>query len=258
MNAFNIFLPKRESKPRENGTTMVLDKGLGFETAKSLMEISGDYVDFLKFGWGTIVLHNRDIIKNKIKMYKSFDIAPYPGGTLFEIAYMNKKIPEYFKEVEELGFDTIEISDGSTSMKTSEKLGFIEDAKDKGLYVLSEVGKKDPKLDSELELKDRINSIHSELKAGSDKVIIEAREGGKNIGIFDKKGIAKEDEVDYILKNTLSKKIIWEAPNKDQQTYFVLKVGSDVNLGNIASEDITSLETIRRGLRGDTLGKVNI
>ncbi|MCL2687565.1 MAG: phosphosulfolactate synthase, partial [Methanobrevibacter sp.] len=125
-----------------------------------------------------------------------------------------------------------------------------------GFYVLSEVGKKNPIADAKIDLNKRIELIKAELKAGSNKVIIEAREGGKNIGIFDDEGIAKEKEVDCITKHIQKEDIIWEAPNKDQQVYFVLKFGSDVNLGNISSNDITSLETIRRGLRGDTLGKI--
>jgi phosphosulfolactate synthase len=256
MKSFNFLLPKRSEKPRKNGLTMALDKGLGYETGKSLMEIGGDYVDLLKFGWGTIILHDKDIIMNKIKMYKSFDIIPYPGGTLFEIAYKQNKVSNYFKEAESMGFETIEISDGSVDMEAGEKLDFIATAKDKGFDVISEVGKKDPEKDSKIDIDQRIESILDEIKIGSSKVIIEAREGGKNIGIFDKLGNAKDEEVSYLLKKLPNEKIIWEAPNKDQQIYFVLKVGIEVNLGNISSNDITSLETIRRGLRGDTLGKI--
>lgn len=257
MKCFEFLLPSREEKPRNKGFTMVLDKGLGFETAKNLMEISGEYVDFLKFGWGTIIVHDEEIIKRKVKMYKSFGIIPYTGGTLFEIAYIKKEIPKFFKEAKEIGFEAIEISDGSTDMTEKEKLEFISEAKEKGFYVLSEVGKKDPQADAEITIEKRIELVNSELKAGSDMVIIEAREGGKNIGIYDEKGTAKEEEVDYLLKHIPEEKIIWEAPNKDQQVYFILKLGKEVNLGNISTDDITSLETIRRGLRGDTIEKIN-
>jgi len=255
MKCFEFLLPPRNKKPRNSGITMVLDKGLGYGMSKSLMEISGEYVDFLKFGWGTIITHNKEIIQKKVEMYKSFDIVPYAGGTLFEIAYNNEKVEKFFKEAKNIGFEAIEISDGSTEMKESEKLDFISYAKEEGFYVLSEVGKKDPIADAKIDLDKRIELVKAELKAGSDKVIIEAREGGKNIGIFDDEGIAKEKEVDCITKQIKKEDIIWEAPNKDQQVYFVLKFGSDVNLGNISSNDITSLETIRRGLRGDAMGK---
>ena len=123
--------------------------------------------------------------------------------------------------------------------------------------MLSEVGKKDPNLDKELTLDERVQYMQEELDSGSSLIIVEAREGGKNIGIFDKSGNAKEDEIDYILDNFDGNKILWEAPNKDQQVFFILKLGNTVNLGNVSSDDITSLETLRRGLRGDTVGKID-
>ena len=235
---------------------MVLDKGLGLETASSLMDISGDYVDYLKFGWGTSIVHDQEIVRAKVEMYKSHDITPYTGGTLFELAYMQDKLDDFFTEAKNLGFPAIEISDGSTNISHEEKLNCIRMAKAEGFEVLSEVGKKDPGLDKELTLDERVEYMQEELDAGSSLVIVEAREGGKNIGIFDGAGKAKEDEIDYILDNFDESKILWEAPNKDQQVFFILKLGNTVNLGNISSDDITSLETLRLGLRGDTLGKI--
>lgn len=256
MKSFNFLLKEREEKPRQKGITMVLDKGLGLETAESLMNISGDYIDYLKFGWGTSIVHEQDIIKDKVAMYKSHNITPYTGGTLFELAYMNDKLEEFFQEAHDLGFEAIEVSDGSTTISHDKKLECIESAKKDGFKVLSEVGKKDPGLDKELSLDERIEYMQNELEAGSSLIIVEAREGGKNIGIYDKAGNAKEDEIDYILDNFDGNKILWEAPNKDQQVFFILKLGNDVNLGNVSTDDITSLETLRRGLRGDTVGKI--
>ena len=256
MKSFNFLLKEREEKPRQKGITMVLDKGLGLETAESLMNISGDYVDYLKFGWGTSIVHEQDIIKDKVAMYRSHNITPYTGGTLFELAYMNDKLEEFFQEAHDLGFEAIEVSDGSTTISHDKKLEYIESAKKDGFEVLSEVGKKDPGLDKELSLDERIEYMQNELEAGSSLIIVEAREGGKNIGIYDKAGNAKEDEIDYILDNFDGNKILWEAPNKDQQVFFILKLGNDVNLGNVSTDDITSLETLRRGLRGDTVGKI--
>lgn len=256
MKSFNFLLKEREEKPRQKGITMVLDKGLGLETAESLMNISGDYVDYLKFGWGTSIVHEQDIIKDKVAMYKSHNITPYTGGTLFELAYMNDKLEEFFQEAHDLDFEAIEVSDGSTTISHDKKLECIESAKKDGFEVLSEVGKKDPGLDKELSLDERIEYMQNELEAGSSLIIVEAREGGKNIGIYDKAGNAKEDEIDYILDNFDGNKILWEAPNKDQQVFFILKLGNDVNLGNVSTDDITSLETLRRGLRGDTVGKI--
>jgi phosphosulfolactate synthase len=256
LKSFEFLSKKREEKPRNCGITMVLDKGLGLETASSLMDISGEYVDYLKFGWGTSIVHEQEIIKAKVKMYKEHDITPYTGGTLFELAYMNDKLEQFFDEAHMLGFPAIEVSDGSTNIAHDKKVECIEMAKDNGFEVLSEVGKKDPNLDKELSLDERIQYMQEELDAGSSLIIVEAREGGKNIGIFDEAGKAKEDEIDYILDNFDSNKILWEAPNKDQQVFFILKLGNTVNLGNVSSDDITSLETLRRGLRGDTLGKI--
>jgi phosphosulfolactate synthase len=256
LKSFEFLSKNREQKPRSKGITMVLDKGLGLKTAESLMDISGEYVDYLKFGWGTSIVHEQDIIKSKTEMYKAHQITPYTGGTLFELAYMNDKLEEFFAEAHNLGFPAIEISDGSTNIAHDKKVECIELARDNGFEVLSEVGKKDPNLDKELTLDERIEYMQEELDAGSSLIIVEAREGGKNIGIFDKAGKAKEDEIDYILDNVNPDKILWEAPNKDQQVFFILKLGNTVNLGNISTEDITSLETLRRGLRGDTLGKI--
>ena len=169
---------------------------------------------------------------------------------------MNDKLIEYFEEAHNLGFNAIEISDGSIQIPHDRKVECIEMARDEGFEVLSEVGKKDPNLDKELTLDERIEYMQEELDAGSSLIIVEAREGGKNIGIFDKSGNAKEDEIDYILDNFDGSKLLWEAPNKDQQVFFILKLGNTVNLGNVSTDDITSLETLRRGLRGDTVGKI--
>ena len=256
MKSFEFLSKKREEKPRNCGLTMVLDKGLGLETANSLMDISGEYVDYLKFGWGTSIVHEQDIIKAKVEMYKGHDITPYTGGTLFELAFRADKLEEFFSEAHSLGFPALEISDGSTKISHENKLKCIEMAKDEGFEVLSEVGKKDPVLDKELSLDERISQMKDELDAGSSLIIVEAREGGKNIGIFDKSGNAKEDEIDVIVDEIDNKRILWEAPNKDQQVFFILKFGNTVNLGNVSTDDITSLETLRRGLRGDTIGKI--
>ncbi|GAB4306215.1 MAG: phosphosulfolactate synthase [Methanobacteriaceae archaeon] len=258
MKAFNFLAPERVKKPRSNGTTMMLDKGMGLKTAEDLMEISGEYVDYAKFGWGTVTLHEREIIKDKIAMYSSHDIKPYPGGTLFELAYIKNKIEEYLHEADKLGFDTLEISDGSIEIPLDERQNMINQIKEQGFIVISEVGKKNPEEDHKMDTLKRINLIKLDLESGADKVLIEARESGKGIGIFDDNGNVKEDEVDLLIKKLDNTKIIWEAPKKNQQVYFILKFGANVNLGNIPPEEITALETMRRGLRGDTIGKVNI
>jgi phosphosulfolactate synthase len=257
MKAFNFITPDRISKPRKNGITMMLDKGMGLNTLNDLMEVSGEFIDLAKFGWGTSALHNRDLIKNKAEMYLSYDVIPYPGGTLFELAYLKNKFDEFLNEADKLGFKAVEISDGSIIISPEDRIAAISKAKDQGFLVISEVGKKDPFEDGKLNVEDRIDLINSDIDAGADRVLIEAREGGKDIGIYDGAGNVKEDELEALAKID-GKKLIWEAPLKNQQTYLILKFGANVNLGNITPEEVTALETMRRGLRGDTLGKVDL
>lgn len=257
MKAFNFIAPYRVEKPRKNGITMMLDKGMGLRVLEDLMEVSGEYIDLAKFGWGTSALHDRELIQNKVEMYLSHDINPYPGGTLFELAYLKNKFDEFLDESDKLGLTAIEISDGSTNISLEERREVISKAKERGFMVISEVGKKDPAEDGKLNVENRVDLINFDIDAGADRVLIEAREGGKNIGIYDGSGNVKEDELEILAKTDMEK-IIWEAPLKNQQTYLILKFGANVNLGNIAPEEVTALETMRRGLRGDTLGKVDL
>ena len=257
MKAFNFITPYRVEKPRKNGITMMLDKGMGLRVLEDLMEVSGEYIDFAKFGWGTSALHDRELIQNKAEMYLSYDVNPYPGGTLFELAYMKNKFSEFLDEADKLGLTAIEISDGSTIISPEERRNIISETKDRGFIVISEVGKKNPQDDCKLDTDDRVKLINSDINAGSDRILIEAREGGKGIGIYDECGNIKENELEILAKTNMEK-IIWEAPLKNQQTDLILKFGPNVNLGNIAPEEVTSLETLRRGLRGDTLGKLDL
>jgi phosphosulfolactate synthase len=237
---------------------MMLDKGLGPRAVKDLLEISGKYIDLAKLGWGTSALHSKDIIMEKINLYKLYGVKPYPGGTLLEVAYIQDKMDQYLLEAQQLGFEVIEISDGTIEISPEDRVEIIRKVKDCGFEAITEVGKKDPKKDKDIELYRKVEMVNEDLDSGADWVLLEAREGGKGIGIYDEKGNVKEDEVQFFMDNTKPEMIIWEAPQKNQQVYFILKMGPNVNLGNIAPEEITSLETMRRGLRGDTLGKVNL
>jgi phosphosulfolactate synthase len=257
MNAFDFLTPNRLREPG-NGITMMLDKGMGPKMVEDLLEISASYVDLAKFGWGTAAIHNRDIIKNKVETYLSYQVMPYPGGTLFEIAYTQNKFQEFLDEADKLGFGAIEISDGSVDISLEDRENIIREVKENGFMVISEVGKKDPQKDAQLTVYERIKLVNFDLEAGADKVLIEAREGGKGIGIYDNNGNVKEDDVEIFIENNIIENIIWEAPQKNQQVYLILKFGANVNLGNIPPEEVTALETMRRGLRGDTLGKVNL
>lgn len=257
MNAFNFLTPQRNPK-KGTGITMMLDKGMGPVSVIDLLEISGKYVDLAKFGWGTSAIHNRNIIQEKVEIYLSYDVNPYPGGTLFEIAYSQNKIEDFLNEADKLGFGAIEISDGTIDISPEEREKVVSLVKDNGYLVITEVGKKDPKKDNMFTANDRMKMVNQDLKSGADLVLIEAREGGKGIGLFDGHGNVKEDELQILIEGTELEKIIWEAPLKNQQAYFILKFGANVNLGNIPPDEVTALETMRLGLRGDTLGKVNL
>jgi phosphosulfolactate synthase len=255
MNAFD-FLTKDRTRPAGEGITMMLDKGMGPNMVEDFLEISGPYVDLAKFGWGTSAIHERELIKYKIDTYLKNDIIPYPGGTLFELAYVNKKFKEFLNEAEELGFKAIEISDGTVDISSDERTSIIGQVKDAGFMVLTEVGKKDPKKDHLFTAQDRVELVESDIDAGAYRVIIEAREGGKDLGIYDGKGDIKEEDIQVLIESLDVSKLIWEAPQKNQQAYLILTLGANVNLGNIEPGEITALETMRRGLRGDTLGRV--
>lgn len=238
-----------------NTNTMVLDKGFGYKFVEDSLNVTGKYFNLLKFGWGTSILYDKELIKDKNELYQSYDIKTYTGGTLFELANKNDKVEEFFEELDNLGFNAVEISDGSTRIDENIRYSCIEMAKDAGFYTLSEVGKKNPEMDHEYSLSDRVQLIKQDMEHKSDMVIVEGRESGKNIGIYDEKGNVKEDELRFIGDNVKQDKLMWEAPNKNQQIELILTFGNDVNLGNINFNEIISLETLRRGLRGDTLGK---
>ncbi len=252
MNAFN-FLDKI-GKVQAN--TMVLDKGLGYKTVEDMLKITGEYFNILKYGWGTSVLYEKDIIKEKNDLYHSYDIKTYTGGTLFEIANMQNQVDAFLEELDNLGFNAIELSDGSTVIDSEKRAETIDKVKEMGFYTLTEVGKKDPEKDHELSTKNRIDLIKTDIENNVDMVIVEARESGKKIGIFDDNGNIKKDELKEISENTPKDKVMWEAPQKNQQAELILTLGNNVNLGNISTDEIISLETLRRGLRGDTLGKL--
>ncbi|MDR0899172.1 MAG: phosphosulfolactate synthase [Lactobacillaceae bacterium] len=255
MNAFSFLNKKDRTKPRSTGLTMMIDRGSGFSYFSDLLENTHQYIDFIKFGWGTSSMYESQIVMQKIDKAKSFDIIVYPGGTLLEAAILSGQTDSFFEELQNLGFNGIEISDGSTEVDLDLRYSLIGRAKDLGLHVISEVGKKNPTLDAEIELEDRINAIQFDLEAGSNQVLIEAREAGLGIGIYEKDGSIKDDQLSALAEIGLDKLII-EAPLKSQQTELLLRYGPSVNLGNIAHEEIIPLETLRQGLRGDTLGKI--
>jgi phosphosulfolactate synthase len=255
--AFEIIdVVNRAEKPRDVGLTMVLDKGLGYHAAQDLMEYASEYIDIIKLGWGTHRLCSEEIVKRKIQLYTDNSILVSNGGTLFEIAYLQRKIDEFFEYARQVGLSSIEISDGSIRISREERSEIIRKCKNMGFEVFTEVGKKDPLEDAGLTIDYRLKEAKSDLDAGATKVIMEARESGKGIGVYDKEGKIKEDMVQKLTEGIGLKNIMFEAPEKSQQVYLILNLGPEVNLGNIKPEDVIPLETLRRGLRGDTLGRL--
>jgi phosphosulfolactate synthase len=246
MNFHIPLLPFRLEKPRDNGITMVMDKGLSLPEAENLVSSSGHLIDFVKLGFGTSLITG-NLVK-KIEFYHSANIKVYLGGTLFEAFVIRKAFDKYRKLLDTLKLTTVEISDGSMVMSTEDKCGYISQlAKD--FLVISEVGSKDASV--HIETADWVKLMKAELEAGSWKVIAEARESG-NVGIYDAGGKANTSMISEISSHIDPNLIIWEAPIKTQQVWFIKQFGSNVNLGNIASNEVIALETLRLGLRGDT------
>ena len=239
-------LPLRTSKARENGLTMMMDKGLSLRQAEDFLYSNHEHTDIIKLGFGTsIITHN---IAEKIKLFQNNDMLVYAGGTLFEAFAIRKQLDDYKKYMNHIGLEMVEISDGSMSMNHNTKCEIIADFS-KDFKVISEVGSKDASV--EISIENWQNWIQNELSAGSWKVITESRESG-NVGIWNDDGGIKSELIDKIAKNIVVENIIWEAPKKEQQVWFIKKFGTNVNLGNIAFDEVIPLETLRLGLRGDT------
>jgi len=240
------FIPERTVHPRESGITMVMDKGLGMNQAEDLMETAGDLIDLLKLGFGTSYVHQN--VKKKISLFKKHGIRVYPGGTLFEAFAIRDQFDDYRRFIDKLGFDAVEISDGSMEMDHDKKCEFIHKLS-RDFLVVSEVGSKIAGL--EIPISQWVSQMKAEMEAGSFKVIAEARESG-TVGIYDIHGEANFELISEISKNLPLNDILWEAPQKSQQVWFIKHFGANVNLGNIAPAEVIPLETLRLGMRGDT------
>lgn len=246
MNYNLSLVPSRNTKPREAGLTMVMDKGLSIREVEDMLSISADYIDIVKLGWATSFVTPN--LKDKLQVYKDAGIPVYFGGTLFEAFVVRNQFEDYMRVIDEFGLEHAEVSDGSIELSQDAKCEYIRRLAARG-KVLSEVGSKDAeKIFAPYKW---IEMMRAELDAGAWKVIGEAREGG-NIGLYRSSGEVRQGLVDEIIHAISADKIIWEAPQKSQQVYFTKLVGANVNLGNIAPNEIIPLETIRLGLRGDT------
>ncbi len=244
---FNLSqIPERTLKPRINGLTMVMDKGLSIEEAKNFLSVSHPHVDIIKLGFGTSFVTPN--LKEKLAVYKSYNLPVYFGGTLFEAFLIRNQFDDYINVCKEFDIQYMEVSDGSVTIPHAEKCGYIEKLTKHGT-VLSEVGSKDA--EHIIPPYKWIELMRAELEAGASYVIAEAREAG-NVGIYRGSGEVREGLVQEILTQIPAEKILWEAPQKGQQLYFIELIGANVNLGNIAPTEVIPLETMRLGLRGDT------
>ena len=244
---FNLTqIPERSQKPRTGGITMVMDKGLSVNEAQNFLSVSHPHVDIIKLGFGTSFVTPN--LKEKLEVYRSYNIPVYFGGTLFEAFLVRNQFDDYIKVCKEFGIAYMEVSDGSITIPHSEKCGYIEKLTNHGT-VLSEVGSKDAA--HIIPPYKWIELMRAELNAGATYVIAEARESG-NVGIYRGTGEVREGLVQEILTQIPQEKIIWEAPQKAQQLYFIELLGCNANIGNIAPSEVLPLETMRIGLRGDT------
>lgn len=247
---------KRQDKPRKTGRTMIIDKGLGIHAFEDLLETAAPYIDMIKIGFGTSVLYPRSVLAKKIELAEKKGICIFPGGTFLEIAVHRQVVDSFFDMVVSLNFNSIEISDGTIDMTRQLRNEFIQRSIENGLTVFTEYGKKSG---AELDFEQLIDTVHQDLEQGAELVTVEARESGTGVGLFDEQGKCNEEDIYRIagqFPDNGKHILMWETPLKSQQTQFIQTLGADVNLGNIAPQDILSVEALRRGLRSDTFASL--
>jgi len=240
-------LPSRSEKPREKGITLVLDKGYSVRQAEDFCEACSSYIDIVKLGWGTSYVTQN--LEAKLDVYRNANIPIYFGGTLFEAYMLRNQLDDYKKLMNKFRINHVEVSNGTIWLSEERKLNIIEDLS-KDFTVLSEVGSKNP--NDIIPPYKWVKMINNEMQAGAWKVICEARESG-TVGVFRPNGEIRSGLIDEIADQISVHQLIFEAPQKEQQVWFIKKFGTNVNLGNIQPAEVIPLETLRIGLRGDTL-----
>ncbi|MUK90397.1 phosphosulfolactate synthase [Ornithinibacillus sp. L9] len=249
MRETGLMLPFRETKPRENGLTILIDNGAPLNLFKDTIQSSKDYIDFVKFGWGTSLITS--YLEQKIDWLQEQGIEFFFGGTLFEKFLSQDKVGEYYEFCKKMDCHFVEVSNGTVDISNQEKALYIKEFADE-FVVFSEVGNKDELRASGKDSAEWLEHIHEDFEAGATKVITEARESGTS-GICMANGEIRLDIFDLIKGSGIPfERIIFEAPNKKLQTFFIEQVGPNVNLANIALNDVISVETLRLGLRSDT------
>jgi phosphosulfolactate synthase len=242
-----LTLPYRPPKPRSAGLTHVLDKGLSLVGLESLIQTARESIDIVKLGWGTAYVS--DGVKAKVALCRSAGIHLCPGGTLLEICDQQGRVLEYTRWLHRLGITHVEVSNGALGMDTEHKRSLIETLAQE-FVVLSECGSKNPSVD--VVAADWVAEMEGDLTAGASLLIAEARESG-TVGLYRADGQVRVELVDALVAYLPVDRIIFEAPRKDQQAWFIRRLGPSASLGNIPADEVVALETLRLGLRSDTL-----
>ncbi|WP_135549815.1 phosphosulfolactate synthase [Paenibacillus cymbidii] len=241
----------RSEKPRTVGRTMVIDKGLGIHAFEDLLQTAGEHIDMIKIGFGTPVLYPYPVLKTKVELARSRGISIFPGGTFLEVAVAQRRVGDFFRTVQSIGFSGVEVSDGTIELGRDERSDLIRTAREAELLVYTEYGKK--VFGSAIETKQLSYTVSMDLDCGAELVTIEGRESGVGVGIYDASGNCRDDQLEAVLAAVPHRGcLLWEAPLKEQQVHLIRRIGAGVNLGNIAPTDILALEALRRGLRSDT------
>jgi phosphosulfolactate synthase len=242
-----LVLPPRPPKPRDRGLTQVIDRGLPLLTLTSLLDLAGAHIDFLKFGWGTAYVSHH--MAEKVAACRRAGVRTGTGGTLLEIAAIQGKVPEFSRWARSLGLDCVEVSEGTLDLPREVKRDIIASLAE-SFCVVAEVGSKDPR--HPVRPDEWIEHMLGDLEAGASYVVAEGRESG-TVGLYEPGGEVRQPLVEAICSAVPPARVIFEAPTRAQQAWFIRRLGPDVNLGNISPDDILSVETLRRGLRIDTV-----
>lgn len=254
--SLDAIVNRRLRRPRAAGVTMVIDTGLGLSTMRDILELAGQHIDHWKFGFGTTALMPRAALEGKLALLKDRDILAYPGGTLLEAAVVQEHCRVFMTRAAELGFGAAEISEGTIDLPVERRRRMIDCARNAGLQPITEVGRKDPERQPEAE--DLAAQVLRDLDWGAAWVIVEGRESGQGVGIYDHAGDIRASFLDRMtrLLGDAAARVIWEAPLRAQQAYLVCRFGANVSLGNIPPQECLALEALRCGLRFETFAAV--
>jgi len=243
-----LSLPARTVKPRDSGLSNLVDNGYGIAEMEDKLSWCHPFIDIVKFGWASAYISSN--LTQKVELVRRYDIRPCPGGMMFELCWQQNKIEDYAVWLADNGFDLVEVSNGSLNIAESDKRSMVEFFAGRGFTVLAEVGSKDVNLVTPPE--DWVSFVKADLEAGAWKVILEGR-ADASAGIYQNDGTLQEGIIEAVLDAVAPEQLIFEAPHKRQMTWFIRRLGSNVNIGNVPLGEVLNLETLRLGLRGDTV-----